>query len=1051
MYQKTKCSFMKIRLKQILKICTMLVFVGMSATGFAQNSVTGVVTDSKDGTPAVGVTVTVKGTKTATKTDAAGAYKIMAAPNATLIFSSVSYTRSEVAVDSKSSVDLSITPSNTSLGEVVVVGYGTQQRKYMTGSVSKVDSKAFTSTSAPSFDAALQGRAPGLQVQQANGSLGGAVRMRIRGTSSISSSGEPLYVVDGIPFANTDLQAGFNSGFDATKSNNTNPLATLNQNDIESIEVLKDAASASIYGARAANGVIIITTKKGRSGKTQITLDAVTGSSQITRKLPQLNGAEWYQLYNEARVNDGGLPLGPNQAIPGLPLSYVYNPNVNTDWIDQTTRKGTLYEANLSLRGGNDKTRFFLSGVYRDEKGILVGNKFQRIGGRVNIDNKASERLDLGVQIGIYSTKNNEVPTSFNGGVGSAQSNALPIYPVLNSDGSYFGIQSKSTPFYNPVAILNNTFVNKTLRTFANVNATYKFTKSLSFRTELGLDLLNQLETTYEQSYNRWYSNTPLAAGGERTVNNTNINSNNYFTYNKEVGKNGKIDATAGFAVNTLKFKEIAYRPQSNAVGYVNPYFTNGTAGLSWSPLAPATITNGSPVTAYGSPLIESGFVSYFARVNYRFKNRYLLGLSLRADGSPRFGKENRFGYFPAVSAGWIASDEKFLQASKLINYLKLRTSYGLTGNAEIGDYRFLELYNPAGGYAGVNGLRQGSLANPNLTWEKGQQFDLGIDFGLLKNKISGSFSFYSKKSKDLLLNKPVQRSTGFDALAANVDVQIRNRGYEFVLNTTNYSTGDFKWTTSFNISRNENKVLTVAGFDDPDFLDLSEGDTRVIAGYPLGQNYLPIYLGVDPTTGVALIQEKATGKAIPLTAASQNANRVPVGNPIPDFFGGLDNTITYKGFDLGFLFTFQYGNDIYDDGAKFQIGGKLNEWNQRRELLARWQKPGDITDVPKVSLTVDANNSNSSRWLYDASYLRLRNLSLGYTLPASMVSRAKIASVRIYVAASNLVTFTKYAGWDPEVVRYRFNNGASNGASNAPYLPSPQAKSINFGLNITL
>ena len=1042
---------MKFSLKRLFKMSIMLFFAAISATSFAQTSVSGVVSDSKDGSPIQGVTVSVKGSKTSVKTDSKGAYTISAPATGSLIFSSVSFTRMELAVNSKTSLDVSMASSTTNLNEVVVVGYGTQQRKFMTGSVAKVDSKAFTSTPAPSFDAALQGRAPGLQVQQANGSLGGAVRLRVRGTSSISGSGEPLYVIDGVPFANTDLQAGFGSGLDQTKSNNTNPLASINQNDIESIEVLKDAASASIYGARAANGVILITTKKGKSGKTQITLDAISGASEITRKLPQLNGSEWYQLYNEARVNDGGLPLGPNQTIPGLSLGYVYNPNVNTDWIDQTTQRGTLNETNLSARGGNEKTRFFLSGVYRDEKGVLVGNKFQRVGGRVNIDNKASDKLDLGVQIGIYSTRNNEVPTSFRGGVGSAQSNALPIFPVLNNDGSYFGTQVKYNPGINPVANLQNTFTNKTLRTFANVNATYKLTNELSFRSEIGIDLLNQKEVVYEQGFNRWYQNTPLAGGAERNVDNTNINTNNYFTFNKEIGKKGKLDATAGFAVNTLKFKELSYRPQSDAVGFNNPYFTNGTAGLGWSPLAPAAISNGSPVTAYASPDIKSGFVSYFARANYRFMNKYLLGVSVRADGSPRFGSKNRFGYFPAVSAGWIASDEKFLQSSKVINYLKVRTSYGLTGNAEIGDFRFLELYNPAGGYAGINGLRQGSLANPNLTWEKGQQFDLGIDFGLFKNVINGSLSFYTKKSKDLLLNKPVQRSTGFDNLAANVDVQIRNRGVELVLNSTNIATRDFKWTSSFNISRNENKVLTVAGFDDPDFLDLSEGDTRVIAGYPLGQNYLPIYVGVDPATGVALIQDKVTGKPIPLTAASQNANRVPVGTPNPDFFGGLDNTITYKNFDLGFLLTFQYGNQIYDDGAKFQMGGKLNEWNQRREVLSRWQKPGDITDVPRVSLNVDANNSNSSRFLYDVSYLRLRNVSIGYTLPAATLSKVKITNARIYIAASNILTFTKYAGWDPEVVRYRFNNGASNGASNAPYLPSPQAKSVNVGISLTL
>lgn len=1042
---------MKFTLSKHLKICMLLIFTSLTMASMAQVSVTGTVTDAKDGSPAVGVTVLVKGTKTAVKTSINGVYNIAAASNATLVFSSVSYNRAEVAVNGKAMVDVSLTGSSTSLGEVVVVGYGTQQRKFMTGSVAKVDAKAFTSTPAPSFDAALQGRAPGLQVQQANGSLGGAVRIRVRGTSSISSSGDPLYVVDGIPFANNDLQAGFGSGLDATKSNNTNPLATINQNDIESIEVLKDAASASIYGARAANGVILITTKKGKSGKTQISLDAVSGISQITRKLPQLNGAEWYQLYNEARVNDGGLPLGPNQVIPGLALPYAYNPNVNTDWINETTQPGALYEANLSARGGNDKTRFFLSGVFRDEKGVLVGNNFQRIGGRVNIDNKATDRLDLGVQIGIYSSRNNEVPTSFRGGVGAAQSNALPIFPVKNADGSFFGTQVQYNPGVNPVANLNNTFTNKSLRTFANVNATYKLTKALSFRSELGLDLINQKEVYYEQPYNRWYERTQLAASSERNVDNTNVNTNNYFTYNHAIGKQGKLEAVAGFAVNTLKFKEASVRPQSGGAGYVNPYFTSGTAGIGWSPLAPASITNGSPVAAYTSPDIKSGFISYFARANYRLLDKYLLGFSVRADGSPRFGENNRYGYFPALSAGWIASEEKFLQNSKVINYLKLRASFGLTGNAEIGDYRFLELYNPAGGYAGINGLRQGSLANPDLTWEKGEQIDLGLDFGLIKNRLSGSISFYTKKSKDLLLNKPVQRSTGFDNLAANVDIQIRNRGVELVLNSTNVATTDFKWTTSFNISRNENKVLTVAGFDDPDFLDLSEGDTRVIAGYPLGQNYLPIFVGVDPATGAALIRDKVTGKPVPLTAATQNANRVPVGNPNPDFFGGFENTFTYKGFDLGFLFTFQYGNEIYDDGAKFQIGGKLNEWNQRREILSRWQKPGDVSDIPRLSLNVDANNSNSSKWLFDVSYLRLRNISFGYSLPAQIVTKAKITSARLYVAASNILTFTKYAGWDPEVVRYRFNNGASNGASNAPYLPSPQAKSINIGINLVL
>ncbi len=1034
---------------RILVFSMMFLFAALPV--FAQNVISGKALNNS-GVGIQGVTVTVKGTKTTAVTEADGSFKISAASNGTLVFTSVNLVTQEVAIAGKSSIEVFMVPSSTSLDEVVVVGYGTQQRKYMTGSVSKVDSKAFTSTPAPSFDAALQGRAPGVQVQQSNGSLGGAVRIRVRGTSSISASGEPLYVVDGVPFANGDNQAGFGSGLDATKANNTNPLATINQNDIESIEVLKDAASASIYGARAANGVILITTKKGRTGKTQINFDAITGRSEITRKLPLLNGAEWYQLYNEARVNDGGLPLGPNEQIPGQQLGYVYNPNVNTDWIDATTQKGMLYEANLSARGGNEKTKFYLSGVYREEKGVLVGNDFRRIGGRVNIDNKASDRLDLGVQIGMYSTKTNEVPTSFNGGIGWAQSNSLPIYPVYNADGSYFGTQTKTGLSINPVAQLQNNFENQTLRTFANVYASLKLTKELSFRSEFGLDLTKQQERYYQQGFNRWYNGTMLPASSERNLDLTNINTNNYFTFTKDLNANNKLDATAGFAVNSLQYKEISFQPRDGGVGYVNPYFNTGSAGLSWSPLAPAAISNGSPLNAY-SNRNESGFISYFARANYRLMNKYLFGISGRVDGSPRFGSNNRYGFFPAVSAGWIASNESFLRDSKTVNFLKLRTSFGLTGNAEIGDFRYLELYNPTGGYNGINGQSQNSLANPDLSWEKGQQFDLGIDYGLFKNRISGSLSLYTKKSKDLLLNTPVQVSTGFNNIASNVDVQVRNRGIELVVNATVLEISDFSWKSSLNISRNENKVLTVAGFDDPDFLDLSEGDTRVIAGYPLGINYLPIFAGVDPLTGDQLIFEKGTGKKIKLTPASQNANRVPVGKPNPNFYGGFDNTFSYKGFELGILLTFQQGNTIYDDGGKYQIGGRLGSWNQRRELLARWQKPGDITDVPRVSLLEggNADNSNSSRYLYDVSFLRVRTVSLGFNIPKDMLSRVKLSSARIYVAGQNLLTFTKYAGWDPEVTRYRFNNGASNGASNAPYLPTPQSKSFNLGINIGL
>ncbi len=427
--------------------------------------------------------------------------------------------------------------------------------------------------------------------------------------------------------------------------------------------------------------------------------------------------------------------------------------------------------------------------------------------------------------------------------------------------------------------------------------------------------------------------------------------------------------------------------------------------------------------------------------------------MSARYDGSPKFGANNKFGLFPAASAAWIISDEDFLKNNAAISFLKLRASFGVTGNDGTQVFQYLQTYSSGGSYAGGFGQKPNNLSNPDLKWEKNQGVDLGLDFGFLKNRISGTIGIYSKTTSDILVNIPVQQSaTGFaNRIFVNADgVRVRNQGIEFELTTRNL-TGDFKWTTNFNIAHNGNKVTDVGIYTSGDAFDTGEGDTRILKGYPLGINFLPIYAGVDPANGDELIFDRTTGDKIKLTAASQDANRVAVGKPNPDVFGGLENIFSYKGFDLSVLLSYQYGNKIYDDGAKYQIGGRLGSWNQRREILSRWQKPGDITDVPRVSFIEGgrADASNTSRFLYDASFLRLRTTTLAYNLPSDVIISLKISSAKIFVSGQNLFVLTKYAGWDPEVVRYNFNPTQANSSYGAPYLPTPQARTYSLGINV--
>lgn len=1102
-----------------LPLLALLAWLAATLPALAQTvgSISGRITDAKgEGLP--GTTVLVQGTTKGAATDMDGNFTIRdVAPGTYTVTASavgMKTVRQQVAVTEGGTATFNATMADdaTLLNETVVVGYGTQQRRELTGSVAQVKSEAFQNTTLPSFDAALQGRAVGVQVQQSSGLAGSQVRVRVRGQASISGNADPLYVLDGIPVSNNDYSS---KEYGATSAVALNPLAALDPSEIESIEVLKDASAGAIYGARAANGVVIITTKRGKAGKTNFTFNYSSGISNPARKLKFLNGNQYRELYMEAYRNDsltraaagattplafqnkiGGINFGSNGAAARRAFE---NSTTNTDWFDEVFQTGRSQDASLTASGGSDKTKFWISGGYQQNKSFLRGNEFKRLSNRINVDHQANDYVTIGTSIGTYYTINDQVRTSYNGGLGAAQSSSLPVYPVRNPDGSFFGttvpsfIQGRSgrtgadttyavTPdgnrpqtYFNPIAQLDDKFRTTNFRNVSTVYLNLKLLPGLEFRTENSLDYFDQLEIFYFSPTNRYFSDRNgkyrgLGAMQERRVNIYNLNTNNFFTYSKDLNENNRLKVTLGSALQSSMQRDMGFYATSDKVGFNDPYFTYETATtaqMTYSPDATPLTTPIAPVAGYNSRDFYR-FASFFGRANYSLKGRYVAEVSMRGDGSNRFGPNKRFGYFPAVSGAWIVSDEAFMQNLPLLSLLKLRASYGLTGNSELGgNLLFLGTYAPQTGYLNTAGYAPTKLANPDLQWERNKQYDLGIDFGVLQNRISGTVTYFRRNGDRILLNRPAQVSaSGFRVIPVNSNVVIRNQGIEFNLTSRNFTGDRFTWTTDLNMSFIRNKVLDANGIG-PDGFEAGPGDSRVIEGKPIGTSYLYQWAGVDPNTGLEgiYVTSKVSGKrdsivylknGTTLSAAIQKNDRVASGNPFPKFNGGFSNHFTYGGFDLDVLLVFSYGNTIYDDGGKYQFGNRINQWNQAARTMDRWTKEGQQTDIPKLSLTpANPDNFNTTRYLYDASYMRVRQVQLGYSLPKSWTDKMHVDRLRVYVSGTNLLTWTKYPGWDPEVVRYADStngtdrNNRANIAFGAPYLPTPQARTITAGLNL--
>ncbi len=981
--------------------------ISSSPVNAQDRRVTGIVTSADDGKVLPGVSVQVKGTTRGTQTDAAGKYDLtLPAGAGTLVFSFIGSATQEVGIGNRSAINVTLATDNRALNEVVVVGYGTQQRRDVTGSTATIKASDMNNIPMQTFEQALAGRAPGVQVTQSSGKLGAGLQIRVRGAASISAGNEPLYVVDGIPITSQD------GGSTTTES--YSPLADIDPNDIESIDILKDASASAIYGSRASNGVVLVTTKKGRAGRTNVNIGFYTGISDPTRLSKFLNAAQFKELFTEAAENEGYVAA---EEFDGNGIDI--NSTLDEDWSRAAFRQGSVNQLNFNINGGNDKTRFYLSGALNKQTGMIKANDFSRNNIRLNVDHTASDRLTLGASFAISRTINNKTPDD-NDFANPVQLNAIPPLQSIQDvdDPTIF---NRNTLYYNALIETTDAFNRATsFRTFGNLNGTLKLVKGLNFRSEFGYDLLNLQEEIYRSR--RTESGAPTGFGYQNQLRTINWTTNNTVNYSLNTGKHA-LDALAGITYQEANTQDA----NASGRGFPNDKFTKLAS-------AARIIGGGSSETGYS-------ILSYVARVNYRFNDRYLFSASARADGSSRFGAENRYGIFPSVSAGWIINEESFMKNIPAISLLKLRASYGLTGNSEIGNFASRGLYS-AVFYADQAGIRPSQLANPNLGWETSAQTDLGLEFGLFRNRINGQIDVYSKETRDLLLNRPLPGISGFTSIAQNVG-SMRNRGIEFSLTSQN-TVGALRWSTNFNISVNRNQVTKLNGQPiEPGARFLG----RVAVGEPLGYFYGKKFLGADPANGDALY-EGTDGKP---TNNYSAAVLTKLGDPNPDFISGLTNTITYKGFDLSVLLQGVFGNDLYNVAGFFQSVNADYFDNQTIDQLNRWQKPGDVTMVPQARLYAGNGAGASSRWVQDGTFVRVKTASLGYTIPASVLRKIYLQTARVYVSGLNLFTFTNYTGYDPEVnTQYSATtNQNTNVTLGHDFYTPPQQRTITFGINI--
>ena len=953
-----------------------------------------------DGAGIAGVTISVPDNILGL-TDAQGNFLVnVPAGTDSLYFEHVSYRSMAIAVRAATDLVVNLESRSNVLEDVVVTGYGGQtSRKLLTSAISTVKSEEIANIPASSSDQLLQGRAAGVQVSSNSGTPGGGMFVRIRGTSSLNASSDPLYVIDGVPLQSNNLATMGLGG------NTTNPMADINPADIESMEILKDASATAIYGARAANGVVLITTKKGGSGRAKISLGMYYGTQRLQKQIPVVDGPTFEMLMNEAAANN-------NRTQPYANPSAAHH----SDWGSLIFQDGTLRNVDLSISGGTRDLKYMVSANNFLQEGVVRKSDFKRSTARVNLEYNPLRKLKMGTNILFSYNSRGRVRNDDNiaGAISSATFYPSNV-PFYLDDGSY----RKIPTFDHPEAILDNSHIKMlTNRFLGSVFAEYQILDNLTFRANFSVDQSDILESLYDDTK----TNNGSAVNGsaqESSTRNTNWIQENVLTWRKNAGLHG-IVALVGTTMQ---------ESQTNLVTAIGQGFPSD----EFRKIGSAAVQRSS------SAATSWGIASVFTRINYDFDNKYLVTLNVRRDGSSRFGATHQYGTFPSLGVGWVISDEKFMDNAGFFNLLKLRGSYGITGNQNgINDFQSLGLWGGAA-YAGLPGISPVQPANPDLKWETTAQYSIGLDIRLFNNRLDITADRYIKDTRDLLLDVSVPRTTGFNFLTQNYGA-ITNKGFELGLSGDIFrGSGEngFNWTSALNISWNRNRITKLAA----PFNVYNRDIFRYEEGGEMYSFFLHPQTGVDPRTGDIQFED-VNGDGV----FDANNDRRIMGSANPDFAGGFTNTLNWGPFDLMAFLQFSYGNEQLNWSAFFMQHGGTRSTNFYSSQLDRWQQAGDITMVPRMATANYASNLRPSRFLEDGSYMRLKNISIGYRLPGSLLSKMRMSSARVYFSAQNLFTLTNYTGLDPEMTATA-STGLTQGIE---FFTMPQPLTLMGGINLS-
>ncbi|WKN44701.1 SusC/RagA family TonB-linked outer membrane protein [Tunicatimonas pelagia] len=1006
-----------------------------------EQTISGKVYDSENNEPLPGVNILAKGTTVGTVTDIDGAYRLTAPDEvSTLVFSSIGYTTQEVAINGRSELNVTLSADVQSLSEVVVVGYGTVRKSDLTGSVASVDGEAIREMPLTSLDQGLQGQAAGVQVVQASGQPGAVATVRIRGGNSLQGGNEPLYVIDGFPIYNGNGIAnarGQNQGNNANNGPEVNPLAMLNPSDIESMEILKDASATAIYGSRGANGVVLITTKSGKRGKDQISFETYYGVQEVRKTIDVMNATQFAEMANEAYTNDGLDPIFSQEEIASL--------GEGTNWQDEIFRTAPIQNYQLTFSGGDEKTTYSVSGGYFSQDGIITNSYFTRLSARANLSRKINEKLTMGTHLTVNRGKSNVLQTSTDGGGNTGVVlGAIMMSPTLgiyeDEAQTRYTQTNSGILLPNPVATareIDN--ISTTTRFLGDIYGEYEIIEGLTAKVSLGADILANKGDYYEPSF--IYQGSGNGGRGRVSyLQSTTWLNENTLSYNKQLNEDHSINLLAGITF------------QGNRTEFVSA----SSQGFVTDALEQSNLQSGAIYNQPNTRTPEWGLLSYLGRVNYNLMGKYLFTFTGRLDGSSRFGEGNKYGFFPSGAIAWRAAEENFIQDLGVFDDLKLRASYGITGNQEIGLYNSLATLasnNYVFGGNLVTGFRPNRVPNPALQWERTAQFDVGLDMGFVQNRFRVTADYYHKKTTNLLFSANIPWTSGFNDALQNIG-SVQNQGVELTLGA-DILTGPLIWTSSFNIAFNRNKVLDL-GEVDFFFAGGSSGHlkvnnvSKVAVGEPIGSFFGYLSDGIFQNEGE--VASSAQPNAQPGDRRYRDLNndgqitaegdRTIIGLAQPDFFGGWTNNFQWNGFELNVFTQWNYGNDILNYN-RFELELPTGGQNISADMVNRWTPQNPSTEFPRA--TRQRAILFSDRQLEDGSFLRIKTLTFAYNFPGLQSER--IGGLRLYFTAQNLLTFTEYTGFDPEVSRY----GATNLNLGEDYGVYPVAKTYMLGLSLTL